>query len=124
MIDEKTPQISIVIPSYNEEHRLPKFLDEVIRFTSESRKKYEIIVVDDGSTDQTREVAISFSAGNKGLKVVSLTHNQGKGYAVKRGLYEARGNIRVFLDADGSVHPREIEKNLDYIDRGYDVIIG
>lgn len=124
MIDEKTPQISIVIPSYNEEHRLPKFLDEVIRFTSESRKKYEIIVVDDGSTDQTREVAISFSAGNKGLKVVSLTHNQGKGYAVKRGLYEARGNIRVFLDADGSVHPREIEKNLDYFDRGYDVIIG
>jgi dolichyl-phosphate beta-glucosyltransferase len=54
MIDEKTPQISIVIPSYNEEHRLPKFLDEVVRFTSESRKKYEIIVVDDGSTDQTR----------------------------------------------------------------------
>lgn len=124
MITSKHPEISIVIPAYNEEKRLPEFLREVIDFTAQSRQRYEIIVVDDGSRDRTFEVTKAFMARQEGVDLIRLEVNRGKGHAVKHGLFKARGDVRVFLDADGSVHPREIERCLPYFEQGYDVIIG
>lgn len=117
-------KISIIIPAKDEEQRLPKFLNTVIEYCKQSSNQYEIIVVDDGSQDKTAQEAILFQKQFSALKVISLERNHGKGYAVKRGFFEARGDIVLFLDADGSTGPQEIERYLPLFDQGYDVVIG
>ena len=117
--------ISIVIPAFNEEKRLPIFLDQVVAYCQHAEKRHEIIVVDDGSRDHTFHIAMSYRATYPNLSVVRLTKNQGKGYAVKRGLLKARGRICLFLDADGSVSPAEITKNVHYLEEGpYELFVG
>jgi dolichyl-phosphate beta-glucosyltransferase len=117
--------ISIVIPAYNEATRLPLYLDQLVSYCTSSRWVYEIIVVDDGSSDNTSDVAASYASRFAHLHVIRLEENRGKGYAVKKGLLQSAGELRVFLDADGSVHPEEMEKNLHYLlEEGYDLFIG
>jgi len=117
--------ISIVIPSYNESKRLKRFLPEVISFCTNSKRQYEIIVIDDGSSDGTYEIALSFKSDYPKLDVIRNLKNIGKGYAVKRGILRAKGDICVFFDADGSTKPDEIEKNIHFIlDGGYDIFTG
>jgi dolichyl-phosphate beta-glucosyltransferase len=117
-------KISIIIPAKDEEKRLPKFLTTVIDYCRQSAHAYEIIVVDDGSTDQTARIALSFQKDFPLLKVLSLERNHGKGYAVKQGFLAACGEIVLFLDADGSTGPDEIERHLNWFDEGYDIVIG
>ncbi|MDP8258357.1 MAG: glycosyltransferase family 2 protein [Candidatus Aadella gelida] len=117
--------ISIVVPAFNEAKRLPVFLDKLISYCASQNKRYEIIIVDDGSTDSTLEVVEDFKDRFQDLYAVKIRKNRGKGYAIKRGFLKAQGDICVFLDADGSVTPDEIDKNLHYItEGGYDVFIG
>jgi len=117
--------ISIVIPAYNEAGRLPLFMDRIVAYCQRQQKIYEIIVVDDGSCDDTVKSVTPYRAKFSRLYVVRIRRNRGKGYAVKRGLLWATGGIRLFLDADGSVGPEEIGKNLHYIEKdGYDIFIG
>jgi len=117
--------ISIVVPAFNEAARLPRFLDRLILYCNNRPYSYEIIVVSDGSTDQTFEIAMSYKRRFSALVAVKIRRNRGKGYAVKRGLLLASGGICVFLDADGAVGPEEIEKNLRYIsEEGYDIFVG
>jgi len=117
--------ISIVIPAYNEKKRLPRFLSQVISYCKKQTEGYEIIVVDDGSKDETFKIANSYKEQFADLYVVRNKKNRGKGYAVKRGLFRAKGEICLFLDADGSVGPEEIHKNLHYIlDEKYDIFVG
>jgi len=117
--------ISLVIPSFNEAKRLPEFLRTVTSYCNESSRKYEIIVIDDGSSDNTSEVAKSCLSIYPDTHVIRIDKNRGKGHAVKIGFFSSRGNICVFMDADGSVSPQEIEKNLHYIEGGgYDIFIG
>ena len=121
----KEIDISIVIPAFNEAKRLPLYLEQVISFCNNSQNIYEIIVVDDGSSDNTFELATTYKTRFTNLHIIRLKNNQGKGYTVKRGLFESRGKISLFLDADGSVDPGEIEKNLHYILKaGYDIVVG
>jgi dolichyl-phosphate beta-glucosyltransferase len=117
-------KISIIIPAKDEEKRLPRFLRTVIDYCRRSTHSYEIIVVDDGSHDQTAGAALSFQKEFPSLKVISLERNHGKGYAVKQGFFAAQGEIVLFLDADGSTGPQEIERHLNYFEEGYDIIIG
>lgn len=117
-------KISIIIPAKDEEKRLPGFLKTVIEYCSQSRNSYEIIVVDDGSKDATAKVALDLRQGCASLKVLSLERNHGKGYAVKQGLLNAQGEIVLFLDADGSTSPDEIERHLNWFDQGYDIVVG
>lgn len=103
-------RVSLIIPAYNEEHRLPAFLHELAAFQQASPDLVEeILVVDDGSTDRTAEIATSF-ASRLPLRVIRLPHNQGKGAAVQCGVLEARGDAVVFIDADGATPPAELPK--------------
>jgi dolichyl-phosphate beta-glucosyltransferase len=116
--------ITVVIPAKNEESRLPPFLRQLISYCRQSPLRYEIIVVDDGSTDKTSQTVLPFKESFPGLTLLSLGRNHGKGYAVKQGFLAAHGNTVLFMDADGSTPPSEIEKNLGYFKDGYDIVIG
>jgi len=117
-------KISIIIPAKDEEKRLPIFLRTVIDYCLKSSHSYEIIVVDDGSQDQTASTSLSFQKEFPSLKVISLERNHGKGYAVKQGFWAAQGEIVLFLDADGSTGPEEIERHIGLFEEGYDIVIG
>lgn len=104
--------LSIVIPAYNEEHRIPPTLARLHAFLQRQPLRYEIVVVDDGSRDNTTGVVALAMATIPNLRLVRQTPNRGKGAAVRRGMLEARGQIRVMCDADGSMPPEELPKLL------------
>ncbi len=98
--------LSVVVPAYNEEHRLPPTLERLHRFLSQQPLRYEIVVVDDGSRDDTCGVVLRCTL--PGVRLVRQTPNKGKGAAVRLGMLEARGQIRVMCDADGSMPPEQL----------------
>jgi glycosyltransferase involved in cell wall biosynthesis len=118
-----SPELSIVIPSFNEEKRLPATLDRIARYLHESGRPTEVIVVDDGSADGTAGVAETFRGKIEGIRVVSNGRNRGKGYSVRHGFMEARGEIVLFTDADLSAPIEEADKLLAKMNE-YDVAIG
>ncbi len=106
-----TRSISIIIPAYNEQVRLPDTLRRIERYLEESDWAFhEILIVDDGSTDGTAEAAMSFAAANPNVRVLRNPGNRGKGYSVRSGMLEARGEWRLFSDADLSTPIGELEK--------------
>lgn len=117
-------KLSVIIPAYNEEKRLPKTLEAVNDYLSKQDYESEIIVVDDGSKDGTKKLAESFRDKIKNLKVLSYEKNQGKGYAVRFGMLRASGDYRLFMDADNSTSIDQVEKMWPYFEEGYDIIIG
>src|SRR5712692_5729100 len=117
------PELSIVIPSFNEELRLPVTLAQVSAYIRASKRETEVIVVDDGSTDRTADVANSFRGEIQRLRVVANKKNRGKGYSVRHGMLEARGRIVLFTDADLSAPIEEADKLLAALG-GYEVAIG
>lgn len=104
--------LSIVVPAYNEELRLPPTLARLHRFLSAQPLRYEIIVVDDGSKDGTCRVVEETMAAVPNLRLVRQTPNRGKGAAVRMGMLAARGQIRVMCDADCSMPPEELPRLL------------
>jgi glycosyltransferase involved in cell wall biosynthesis len=117
------PELSIVIPSFNEELRLPVTLAEISAYIRASKRETEVIVVDDGSTDRTADVANSFRGEIQRLRVVANDTNRGKGYSVRHGMTEARGRIVLFTDADLSAPIDEADKLLAAL-ADHDVAIG
>lgn len=116
--------ISIIIPAYNEEFRIVKTLQRLIQYLEKKGFTYEIIVVDDGSKDNTVKVIEEGIDKAVNLKVISLGVNRGKGYAVKEGMLSASGDYVMFMDADGSTEIDEVEKLISAIKAGADVAIG
>ncbi|MDX2093545.1 MAG: glycosyltransferase family 2 protein [Kofleriaceae bacterium] len=104
--------LSIVVPAYNEELRLPATLERLHAFLSAQPLRYEIVVVDDGSKDNTCKVVEESKAHIANLVLVSQTPNAGKGAAVRRGMLAARGQIRVMCDADCSMPPEQLPRLL------------
>jgi len=118
-----SPDLSIIIPSYNEELRLPATLDRVAAYLQTYRGTGEVLVVDDGSKDGTAAVAEYFRIKIPTLRVVSNGVNRGKGYSVRHGMQEARGKIALFTDADLSAPIEEAGKLIGALEN-YDVAIG
>jgi dolichyl-phosphate beta-glucosyltransferase len=115
--------LSVIIPAYNEEKRLPRTLREINDYLSRQNFDYEIIVVSDGSTDRTCEVVESLKSEIQKLKIICEKINRGKGYGVKIGMLNAKGKFRLFTDADNSTPISEIEKFWPEFEKGADVVI-
>ncbi|MBI5401381.1 glycosyltransferase family 2 protein [Candidatus Wolfebacteria bacterium] len=117
------PYLSVIIPSYNEAKRLPLTLIDVDKHLSQADFSYEIIVVDNNSTDATKEIAERFSRLLKNLRVIECSV-RGKGAAVKFGMLEAKGEIKLFMDADNATSIDQFQKMIPYFNKGYSVVIG
>ncbi len=117
------PDLSVIIPSFNEESRLSATLERIAAYLSTSGRKAEILVVDDGSKDGTAAVAEYFRIKIPTLRVVSNGVNRGKGYSVRHGMLEARGHIALFTDADLSAPIEEAGKLIAALETN-DVAIG
>lgn len=117
--------LSLVIPAYNEADRIGATLEEVAGYLRGRAYASEIIVVDDGSSDGTADIVRGFQAVDGRVRLVALPRNEGKGAAVRAGMWrEARGAYRVFYDADASTPIRELEKLWPLFDAGADIVIG
>jgi dolichyl-phosphate beta-glucosyltransferase len=123
-MSSNTPELSIVIPSYNEELRLPATLERIAEYVKTSGRDTEVLVVDDGSKDRTAAVAEAFRGKISSLRVVANGVNRGKGFSVRHGTQEARGRIVLFTDADLSAPIEEADKLLSALEDKYDVAIG
>jgi dolichyl-phosphate beta-glucosyltransferase len=117
------PELSIVVPAYNEAGRLPRTLELIRSYLRERRIAAEVIVVDDGSTDATAAVAGNLQAEFPELRLLSNGRNRGKGFSVRHGMLEARGRVVLFTDADLSAPIEEADKLLAALG-GYQVAIG
>jgi dolichyl-phosphate beta-glucosyltransferase len=117
-------KLSVIIPAYNEEKRLPKTLKEIDFYFKNQNYDYEILVVDNGSKDNTAQISKGFENKIKGLKTISGSFGTGKGAAVKKGMLDAIGDFRIFTDADNSTSIDQVEKMWPEFENGYDVVIG
>jgi len=121
---ENEIKLSVIIPAYKEEKRIPNTLKEIDKYLSQQNYCYEILVVNDGSPDKTAGVARSLVPSIKNLKVTGYEKNQGKGYAVRFGMMEAKGKYCLFTDADNSTSIDQMEKMWPQFEAGFDVVIG
>jgi len=114
--------ISVLMPAYNE----GKGLENAVKTTMKELKglDYEIIIINDGSKDNTREIAKMLCESYKNVKLVSYSQNRGKGYALKKGFEKSNGDIIVFFDSDLDIPPSQIRRFLKALNNGYDVVIG
>ncbi len=117
-------ELSVIIPAFNEERRLPPTLIDTIDFLDAHYPRYEILVVDDGSRDGTASVVDKIERIRKQVRLIRLPANQGKGYAVKCGALNARGARILFADADGATPFSELSRLMKELDAGADIAVG
>lgn len=115
--------LSVVIPAYNEADKISATLLDVDKYLSKQKYNYELIIVSDGSTDNTVQVVKKMQELVKNLKVIDNKENNGKGYVVNQGMLEARGKYRLFMDADNSTTIDHLDKFWPEINKGNDIVI-
>lgn len=116
--------LSIVIPAYNEEDNFKKgCLDKIVKYLKKYTYPYEVIVVDDGSTDKTRVLIKTYIKNKKNWQLTENSH-QGKAAAITKGVELAQGQYVLFTDFDQATPLVELEKLLPFINKGYDVVVG
>ncbi|MGA9673552.1 MAG: dolichyl-phosphate beta-glucosyltransferase [Terracidiphilus sp.] len=118
------PKYSIVIPAYNESARIPATLERVLSYVHAKGWQVEVIVVNDGSTDDTPAVVNNFAQTAPEVRLIENPGNHGKGYSVRHGLLEARGEVVMFTDSDLSAPIEEAELLFAAIAAGADIAIG
>ncbi len=118
------PAYSIVVPAYNEGRRIGASLEKILAFIAEMKWAAEIIVVNDGSRDNTAAVVQGYAQRNCGLRLIENPGNRGKGYSVRNGMSQAHGSLLLFTDADLSAPIYEATKLFAAIQEGNDVAIG
>lgn len=119
------PAVSVVIPAYNEAERIEPYLDAIGHYFTSRGESFEILVVNDGSHDGTAALVRARIPRDPNLGLVHYPRNRGKGHAVRMGMLAARGQLRLFADADGSTPIEEIERLREQIEHhGVDVAIG
>lgn len=118
------PYLSVIIPAYNEAKSLPLTLIDVDKHLSGVDYSYEIVVVNDGSKDATAEIVKRFSHLIKNLRLIDNKGNHGKGWVVRQGMLEAKGEVRLFMDADNATSVDQFSKIIPHLKGGYKVVIG
>ncbi|MSQ77753.1 MAG: glycosyltransferase family 2 protein [Nitrospiraceae bacterium] len=116
--------LSVIIPAYNEARRIPPYLQSAIAYLNGRGLSFEILVVDDGSTDETAALIGRMATQNPGLRLLRLPHNSGKGAAVRAGMQAAQGKLQLFADADGATPIQELERLEVAMNNGADLAIG
>jgi glycosyltransferase involved in cell wall biosynthesis len=119
----KKPYLSIVIPAHNEERRLPKTFNSIDKFLKKQKYSAEVIVVENGSSDNTSEIIRQYAKKHKYIKLLEV-ETRGKGLAVKQGMLASKGEYRFICDADLSMPIEEVSKFLPPNTDGFDVMIG
>jgi dolichyl-phosphate beta-glucosyltransferase len=117
------PALSIVVPCYNEEQRLPRTIEQIERYLAGKGTSYELILVDDGSTDGTRSIMDVAAGRNPLVRIKTLPQNRGKGRALAEGVAAARGSEILVTDADLSTPIEELEKLQPELEKGAGVAI-
>lgn len=115
--------LSVIIPAYNEEQRIGKTLEAIGAYLKQQSYDWEVIVVNNNSSDETVAKVSSFKFQDERFKIIDEPR-AGKGYAVTRGMMEAQGELRVFTDADNSTSIDHVERMIPQTQAGYDVVIG
>ena len=116
--------LSVILPAYNEKDRLPPYLTSIARYLSQRGDSYEIVVVDDGSQDETAQKVRQFAVEAPAVRLIRLPDNRGKGAAVRAGMLAAQGTLRLMADADGATPIQEIERLEHALAEGTDLAIG
>ncbi|MDA0733723.1 MAG: glycosyltransferase family 2 protein [Chloroflexi bacterium] len=119
----QSPFLSIVIPAYNEESRILETLGQVVEFLASQSYSWEVVVVDDGSTDGTASLVSDFASRHSSVRLITVPH-RGKGWAVKHGMLDAAGAYRFLCDADLSMPIEQVERFLPPQLDGVDIAIG
>jgi dolichyl-phosphate beta-glucosyltransferase len=120
----KNPDLSIIIPAYNEARRIGRTLVAARDYAAQARLRCELVVVDDGSRDDTAEIVRRFRPESLPVRLLGRASNRGKGYAVRQGMLAAAGDILLMADADLSTRFEELDRLLPWLERDYDVVIG
>ena len=120
--ESQTLEISIVVPLYNEEESLSELVDQIKK--SLPNRSFELIFIDDGSSDNSWNVIEQLVEVNSEVKGISLGINQGKSYALQAGFNEVKGQYIVTMDADLQDDPAEIEQMICSLELGYDLVSG
>ncbi len=118
------PRWSVIIPAYDEALRLPAYLAEVVGYFDGRDEPYEVLVVDDGSRDETAARVLDAQAAHSSVTLHRLAVNRGKGYAVRAGMRAARGDFRLMADADGATPIGEVKRLEAAIQAGADIAVG
>ncbi len=116
--------LSVIIPSYKDGERIGRNQIEIDKHLKGKNFTYEIIIIVDGSPDNTAEISRNYALQVPNVRVIENPENHGKGYVVRQGLLEATGQYRLFLDADGSTSITHLDAFLTEFEAGYDVVIG
>jgi dolichyl-phosphate beta-glucosyltransferase len=116
-------QWSVIIPAFNEANRLPRYLREVVGYFDGRDEAYEVLVVDDGSTDDTAARVREEWAGYPAVNLLSLRNNRGKGAAVRAGMRRATGALRLMADADGATSIAEVKRLEAAVQEGADLAV-
>jgi glycosyltransferase involved in cell wall biosynthesis len=117
-------QISIVVPFYNEEENIEELYDQLTRVLKGLGKSYELVFIDDGSTDRTRDILLKIFESDKTVKVIRLRKNFGQTAALQAGFDHARGEVIISMDGDLQHDPEDISRLLAPIDEGFDIVSG
>ena len=119
-----SPQVSLIVPVYNEEENLGPLVDEIRKAMEQQPRSWELLLVDDGSTDGSLAAARNLAHKHAFVHYLSLTENRGQSAAFAAGFQEVRGEIIVTLDADMQNVPSDIPAMLNLYDQGFDMVIG
>jgi len=116
--------LSVIIPAYNEEARIKNTLEKIHSYLKNQDYTYEIIIVNDGSTDNTWALVNEIAQKIKEVRILKNEKNRGKGFTIKKGFLNAKGKYLLFTDADLSTPIEEVEKLISWLKKGYDIAIG
>jgi glycosyltransferase involved in cell wall biosynthesis len=114
--------VSVIVPVYNEDSNISRLLTHIKDILRHTLLDYEVIIVNDGSTDNTLKILVKEEKLDENIKVVSYSANSGKGYAVRQGILNSKGDMVLFLDGDLDISPNEIKKYIKELE-GFDLVI-